>query len=210
MLLTWGEKHCEALGGLGIIRRFRVIISTTPFSGGPMKNLILLSMMGIFIAMQGLPGLAEAKSSGTTDTGPGCGWGKIWWAQDAGAKTKGVQILMATSNGMFGNQTFGISSGTLGCTNDGKWWAHQKTIMFAELNYETLTEEIAQGRGEHLASLATLMGIPHDRHALFFALAQERYESLRELSDRSPATLVDELSDAIEQHPGIEKVALNH
>jgi hypothetical protein len=57
-----------------------------------MKNLILLSMMGIFIAMQGLPGLAEAKSSGTTDTGPGCGWGKIWWAQDAGAKTKGVQI----------------------------------------------------------------------------------------------------------------------
>ena len=160
--------------------------------------------------MQGLPGLAEAKSSGTTDTGPGCGWGKIWWAQDARAKTKGVQILMATSNGMFGYQTFGISSGTLGCTNDGKWWAHQKTIMFAELNYETLTEEIAQGRGEHLASLATLMGILHDRHALFFALAQERYESLRELSDRSPATLVDELSDAIEQHPGIEKVALNH
>lgn len=79
--------------------------------------------------MQGLPGLAEAKSSGTTDTGPGCGWGKIWWAQDAGAKTKGVQILMATSNGMFGNQTFGISSGTLGCTNDGKWWAHQKTYV---------------------------------------------------------------------------------
>ena len=139
-----------------------------------MKNLILLSMMGIFIAMQGLPGLAEAKSSGTTDTGPGCGWGKIWWAQDARAKTKGVQILMATSNGMFGNQTFGISSGTLGCTNDGKWGAHQKTYVRPELNYERLTEEITQGRGEHLASLATLMGIPHDRHALFFALAQER------------------------------------
>lgn len=77
-----------------------------------MKKLILLSMIGIFFASQGLPGVAEAKSSGTSDTGPCFGWGKIWWAQDSGAKTKGVQIPMATSNGMFGNQTFGISSGT--------------------------------------------------------------------------------------------------
>ncbi len=174
-----------------------------------MKKLILLSMIGIFFASQGLPGLVEAKSSGTSDTGPGCGWGKIWWAQDSGARTKGVQILMATSNGMFGNQTFGISSGTLGCTNDGKWWAHQKTIMFAELNYEALTDQIAQGRGEHLASLATLMGIPDERHALFFALAQARYESLTVLGDSSPGTLVDELSEAIEKHPDFEKVALN-
>lgn len=175
-----------------------------------MKQLILVSMVGIFLAMQALPESAEAKSTGTSDTGPGCGWGKIWWAQDSGAKTKGVQILMATSNGLFGNQTFGISSGTLGCTNDGKWWAHQKTIMFAELNYEALTDQIAQGRGEHLASLATLMGIPAERHAQFFALAQARYESLTERSDKSPAILVDELSEAIEKNPNWEKVALNH
>ena len=173
-----------------------------------MKSLILLAMIGVLFVSQGLLGLADAKSLGTSDTGPGCGWGKIWWAQDAGAKTKGVQILMATSNGMFGNQTFGISSGTLGCTNDGKWWAQQKTIMFAELNYETLTQEIAQGRGEHLASLATLMGIPAERQALFFALAQERYESLVEVEDNSPANLVNELNEAIEKHPDLEKVAM--
>jgi hypothetical protein len=175
-----------------------------------MKQLIMVSMMGIFLAMQALPGSAEAKPSGTSDTGPGCGWGKIWWAQDPGGKTKGVQILMATSNGLFGNQTFGISSGTLGCTNDGKWWAYQKTIMFVELNYEALTDQMAQGRGEHLASLATLMGIPAARHGQFFALAQTRYESLTERSDTSPATLVEELSEAIETTPDLETVALNH
>ncbi len=173
-----------------------------------MKNLIRLVVIGVFVVSQGSLGAAIAKSPGTSDTGPGCGWGKIWWAKDAGAKTKGVQILMATSNGMFGNQTFGISSGTLGCTNDGKWWSQQKTIMFAELNYETLTHEIAQGRGEHLASLATLMGIPAERHAVFFALAQERYASLVELGDHSPATLVHELSEAIETRPDSETVAM--
>jgi hypothetical protein len=109
---------------------------------------------------------------------------------------------------LFGSQTFGISSGTLGCTNDGKWWAQQKTIMFAELNYETLTQEIAQGRGEHLASLATLMGIPAERQTLFFALAQERYESLGDVGDNSPATLVHELHEAIGKHPDLETVAM--
>ncbi len=80
--------------------------------------------------------------------------------------------------------------------------------MFAELNYETLTQEIAQGQGEHLASLATLLGIPAERQAVFFALAQERYESLVEAGDNSPATLVNELNEAIGKHPDLEKVAM--
>lgn len=174
-----------------------------------MKKLMMLSVIGVLFVTQGLLGMAEAKSSGTSDTGPGCGWGKIWWAQDAGAKTKGVQVLMATSNGLFGNQTFGISSGTLGCTNDGKWWAEQKTIMFAELNYDTLTQEMAQGGGEHLASLATLMDIPAERHSVFFALAQQRYQSLLIMGDSSPTSLVNELRGAIETHPDFKKVAMN-
>lgn len=48
--------------------------------------------------------------------------------------------------------------------------ADQKTTMFALLNFENLTQEMAQGKGEHLASLASLMGIPDEQHPAFFAL----------------------------------------
>lgn len=175
-----------------------------------MKKLIMLSVVGVLFVTQGWFAVADAKSLGTTDTGPGCGFGKIWWAADPSAKSKGVQILMGTSNGLFGSQTFGISSGTLGCTDNGKWWAEQKTIVFAELNFETLTQEIAQGHGEYLGSLATLMGIPAEQQSVFFALVQQRYESLVEIGDISPAALVNALKEAIAMHPNVGKVAMSH
>jgi len=150
-----------------------------------------------------------ALAAGTPDTGPGCGLGKIMWANYPNSKTKGAQALMATTNGSFGTQTFGITSGTSGCTDDGKWWAKQKVTMFAELNSDALAQEMAQGRGEHLASLATLLGVPQEQHATFFAMAQERYASLTNAGDLSAVTMVKALNAAISANPVLAKVALN-
>lgn len=169
-----------------------------------MKKLGMLTIVAAF-AMQG--GLALA--AGTPDTGPGCGLGKMAWQNYPHAKTKGAQILMATTNGSFGTQTFGITTGTSGCTDDGKWWAEQKAVMFAELNADALAQEMAQGRGEHLASLATLLGVPDQQHEAFFSMAQGRYATLTEANDLSPASMVKAMNDAIAADPSMAKMALN-
>lgn len=172
-----------------------------------MKKLVLLAVVGAFIAMQA--GLAMAATTGTPDTGPGCGLGKIAFANYPHAKTKGAQVLMATLNGT-GANTFAISSGTSGCTDDGKWWAAgEKTTMFAELNSDALAQEMAQGRGEHLASLATLLGLQQDQHAAFFAMAQERYTTLTSAGELSSVAMVKALNDAISANPVLAKVSLN-
>ena len=57
----------------------------------------------------------------------------------------------------------------------GTSWPN-KTTVFAQLNFENLTQEMAQGQGEP-ASLATLMAAAR-QHAAFFAMTQERYISL--------------------------------
>ena len=98
-----------------------------------------------------------------SDNGPGCGLGKLAWGDYKNQKSIAPQVMMATTNGTFGSQTFGLSSGTSGCTNDGSVMAQHKTTLFAELNFENLSQEMAQGRGEHLASLATLMGVPAEQ-----------------------------------------------
>src|SRR2546426_6266797 len=128
------------------------------------KKVLLLSVAVLFGMQAGLEMAAKP------DTGPGCGLGKLAWSDYSLQKNIGPQVLMATTNGTFGSQTFGISSGTSGCTNDGKVMAEQKTTMFAEINFENLAQEMAQGHGEHLASLATLMGVPVDQQPAFFAL----------------------------------------
>ena len=60
---------------------------------------------------------------------------------------------------------------------------------------------MAQGQGEHLASLATLMGVPAERQSEFFAMTQERYTSLVQAGETSPIALVKSLNEAIAGHP---------
>ena len=170
-----------------------------------MKKLSMLAIVGVFVAMQG--GIVLA--AGTPDTGPGCGLGKLAWQDYPHAKTKGAQILIATTNSFFGTQTFGISTGTMGCSDDGRWWAEQKATMFAELNADALAQEMAQGRGEHLASMATLLGVPDQQHEAFFSMAQARYAALSQAGDVSAPALVKALNAGISADPSLIKVALN-
>jgi hypothetical protein len=166
-----------------------------------LKKVLLLSVAVLF-GMQA--GLAMATNP---DTGPGCGLGKLAWADYKNQKNIAPQVLMATTNGTFGSQTFGISTGTSGCTNDGKVMAEQKTTMFAQLNFENLSQEMAQGQGEHLASLATLMGVPAEQQTAFFAMTQERYTSLVKAGEASPVAMVKAINDAIASHPVLAKVS---
>jgi len=166
-----------------------------------LKKVLLLSV-AVLLGMQA--GLAMAANP---DTGPGCGLGKLAWSDFPHQKSIGPQVLMATTNGTFGTTTFGISSGTSGCTSDGKVWADQKTTMFAQLNFENLSQEMAQGHGEHLASLATLMGVPAEHQAAFFAMTQERYTSLVKTGEASPIAMVKAINDAIATHPVLAQVS---
>ena len=165
------------------------------------KKVIMLSVAVLF-GMQA--GLAMAANP---DTGPGCGLGKLAWSDYKNQKNIGPQVLMATTNGTFGSTTFGISSGTSGCTNDGKVMAEQKTTVFAQLNFENLSQEMAQGQGEHLASLATLMDVPAEHQAAFFAMTQERYTSLVKAGEASPVAMVKAINDAIAVNPTFAQVS---
>jgi hypothetical protein len=167
-----------------------------------MVKKVLLFSVAVLFGLQA--GLAMAANP---DTGPGCGLGKLAWSDYKGQKEIAPQVLMATTNGTFGSQTFGISTGTSGCTNDGKIMGEHKTTMFAELNFDALSAEMAQGQGEHLASLASLMGVPAEHQAAFFAMTQERYTSLIRAGETSPVALVKALNDAIAGHPVLAQVS---
>ena len=168
-----------------------------------MRKLVVLQLAIAFVCAQA----AGVSAAMNPDTGPGCGLGKLAWSGFKNQKNIAPQVMMATTNGTFGSQTFGISSGTSGCTNDGQVWAEQKVTMFAAINFEDLSQEMAQGQGEHLASLATLMGVPAEQQTEFFAMTQERYLALIQAGDGLPVAMVKALHEAITHHPVLVKVA---
>ncbi len=139
--------------------------------------------------------------AGISDNGPGGGLGKLAWGDYKTPKNIAPQVMMATTNGTFGSQTFGISFGTSGCTNDGKVMAEQSATVFVANAFDTLSEDMARGGGEHLTVLATLMGVPVDQQPAFFALAQSHYRRLVEAGENSPVALIRALQDTLVRQP---------
>jgi len=124
------------------------------------------------------------------DNGPGCGLGKLAWGDYPNQQDSGPQVLMSTTNLTFGSQSFGISSGTSGCTNNGVIVQEEKVNVFATANFDNISQEMVQGQGEHLTALATLMDIPIDQHPVLFANAQEKYAQLLQSGETPPNALV--------------------
>lgn len=169
-----------------------------------MRKLVVLQLAMIFVCVQ-----ASGAMAANPDTGPGCGLGKLAWSDYKNQKNIAPQVMMATTNGTFGSNTFGISSGTSGCTNDGTIMASEKVNIFAAINFENLSQDMAQGRGEHLTSLATLLGVPAEQQGEFFVLTQEKYTTLIQSGETTPVAMLKALQDAMTAHPVLAKVSSN-
>jgi hypothetical protein len=86
-------------------------------------------------------------------------------------------------------------------------WSDPKVTVFASLDLENLAQDMAKGRGEHLASLATLMGVPAEQQPVFFAMTQEKYAMLIQAGETSPAAMIRALNDAMASHPVLAKAS---
>lgn len=94
------------------------------------------------------PLIKELTGQGHGDAG--CGLGSVVFGQQPGA----VQILAGTTNGISGNQTFGISTGTLNCDPAGIF---AKANAFVETNKVALETDIVRGQGETMATLGSML-----------------------------------------------------
>jgi hypothetical protein len=120
--------------------------------------------------------LAPAAFAANSYTSAGCGLGTMLFK---GKNGKVHLILAATTNGTFGNQTFGISSETLECTSEGVVKNDKQAEVYASVNFQRLSREIAQGGGEYVDGMAELLGRSTPQQKASFAkLAQASYEKL--------------------------------
>ncbi len=105
------------------------------------------------LALATLLAAAPAFAQGVKGTGAygaaGCGLGSLVFGNQPGA----VQILAATTNGTFGSQTFGITTGTSNC---GSGLMAMGTKNFVEANREVLAKDISRGSGEAIGALAVI------------------------------------------------------
>jgi len=132
----------------------------------------------------------------------GCGLGSMLFA-GASNNSTGPQILAATTNGTFANQTFAITSGTLNCTSGGVVKAQREQAAFAEVNFQDLKRNMATGGGEFLASFSTLLGCTDSAKPTFFKMTQDKYESILPTEKTTPIAMLTSVKAEIKASPAL-------
>ncbi len=142
--------------------------------------------------------LAAVIAAGSTavfaDSDVGCGIGSQVWAGQSGKVPK---ILAGTTNGLFANQLFGITFGTLGCSGTGTVTA--QAVTFTNENSEALARDMAVGQGESLNVLASLLNIKEADKARFFALTKTNFSKIYSSDNTSSAQVLASLQSAMAQ-----------
>ena len=133
---------------------------------------------------------AASNSGGMHHNLAGCGLGSM--LIDSGEKWP--QVGAAFLNGTSGSQTFGITSGTSNCVEDGVAEASREKDFFVEANYADLQRDVAVGSGAYLSSLASLYGCKGES-ALGFGQALHKNQS--KVLGASPANASQVIDDVV-------------
>jgi hypothetical protein len=82
------------------------------------------------------------------------------------------------------------TSGKTWFTEDGLIKTDHRVQAFMAFNFENIKQDMAKGQGEYLDSLSTLMEIPPEHRASFYAHAQSRYPLVVQQKSSPQETLV--------------------
>lgn len=157
-----------------------------------MKRLVVLTALGLTFAFAST-GLAAGYGAA------GCGFGGELIKENKILHQIGAVIL----NGILGNQTFGITSGTSGCGESGLVLAETEQEKFVETNYDNLVKEMAVGEGENLTTLAGLLGCSSDQVQGFGAFTQAHYPSIVKTGSTRPSEMLVSLKEGLLLEPGL-------
>ncbi|VAW65638.1 FIG00953225: hypothetical protein [hydrothermal vent metagenome] len=117
--------------------------------------------------------LASSGAYAVAPGGPGCGWGNLLFDGQSGIVP---HFAASTTNGTSGNNTFGMTSGTNGCSVDGKLSYAGRSMLASMMDEFSI--DVAQGQGEALTAVAVVLGIKPEDRKQFAQLTHDNFNTL--------------------------------
>lgn len=113
--------------------------------------------------------VANAGAAG----GSGCGWGQALFAGQSGTAT---HVLAGITNASTGNNTFGMTTGTNGCTTNGTLSYGGQNVVSSIMN--EFSEDVARGEGDALDTVAIVYGVEAQDRGTFAKVMHENFTTL--------------------------------
>ena len=147
---------------------------------------------------------ASASAFATAPGGPGCGWGNMLFEGQRGLPS---HLVASTTNGTSGNATFGMTSGTNGCstkaslTYGGKSWFAMNGMM------NELSEDMAMGQGEALTTYAVVLGVAPEDRVYFNSVTHQHFNQIFSSADVTAETVHTNTLAVLKSDPRLAKYA---
>ena len=152
-----------------------------------MKKALVVAVAIASLVITGVAFAGQARNN------TGCGLGSMLFLNNADNSVV-LQTFQATTNGIYGNQTFGITSGTSECSQPKNFVSNQQINEFMVANMDNLAKDIAQGRGETLDAFAELIGVPAEKRPEFYNQLQAGFSKIFTSPGVQMANVMDNIS----------------
>ena len=150
--------------------------------------------------LAGLVLLSGSSVAMASAGGEGCGWGNALFAGSDGVAS---HVLAATTNNTFGNNTFGMTFGTNGCSTAGKLSYGGKNVVSSIMN--EFSEDVARGDGDAMSTVAVLYGVePTDRDT-FASVMHENFAVLFPSEDVTVDEMIVSMENVMKADPTLTK-----
>ena len=156
-----------------------------------MKNLMIVCMIVL------LSGSVALASSAKDNCGCGLGYTAL---KDSNTDSVLMQLVVTFLNGICGNQTFGITSGTLGCEKPSGIVKNEIMDTYIADNLDNIAVDIAAGEGESLDTLFEISGLPMAKKAAFSLALQNNFDAIfasDEISNKAVSAKITEFIETI-------------
>ena len=132
---------------------------------------------------------SSVANAGAAGGDGGCGWGNALFKGQSGTAT---HVLAATTNATSGNNTFGMTTGTNGCTTNGALGYGGQSVVSSIM--DEFSEDVARGEGDALDTVAVVYGVEVQDRDTFAKVMHENFATIFPSED----VTADEMMASIE------------
>ena len=145
---------------------------------------------------------ASSSAFAVAPGGPGCGWGNMLFEGDSGP----VHIIATTTNGTSGNKTFGMTSGTNGCSMDGSLTYGGESMIGSIM--DEFSQDVAMGHGEALNAVSVLLGVAPEDRQTFAEVTHDNFKVIFPSENTTAKEVLDSLQGVMKADSRLAKYTI--
>jgi hypothetical protein len=116
-----------------------------------------------------------------------------------------MHLLATIFNGSTGNATFGMTTGTNGCSTSGKLGYDGHNLLAMTGVLEEVAQDMAVGHGEALTALSVSMGIPAQDRSHFDSVMHDNFTAIFTSKDITAGEVATNISTVMAKDPSLAK-----